>query len=473
MLKAIFGLLIGLTAVALGADIKISQLPLGTGSTVGPADSFPYVWASPSPSATPTTQRLLVDDLVNVPAFQTQFLLMIPSQTGEANMCLQTNGTNTFWSNCLTGTPINVLNGGTGTSLLSSHSIVVGQGTSPVGLISPAPLGDVLISKGPSADPSFTPNPVLGVNATTAGSLGIANGAGSGATVTLQNLGATSAYNFNLPTTAGSSGQVLTSQGGASTPMTWTAVLSNPMTTLGDIIYENASPAATRLPGSTSASLAVLTQTGNGTLSAAPAWSTSPALNGSNITTLNASNISSGTLAIAEGGTNSGTANGGFNNLSPLTTAGDLIYGGVSGAGTRLGVGSTGQVLTVVGGNPAWGYQTASTASANQRIERAHFGGTGSDASPTNCTTSTCTIYSQSGSWLTSVTRTSTGQYNLNITGSEFSAAPVCTLVGGGSGSTVLCIQNNYSATTTVLVCRNLSNTANDADVGVICMGPS
>lgn len=33
------------------------------------------------------------------------------------------------------------------------------------------------------------------------------------------------AYNFNLPTTAGTAGQVLTSQGGGSTAMTWSSVM--------------------------------------------------------------------------------------------------------------------------------------------------------------------------------------------------------------------------------------------------------
>src|ERR1700677_5199779 len=43
-----------------------------------------------------------------------------------------------------------------------------------------------------------------------------------------------------------------------------------------------------------------------------------------------------------------------FNNLSPMTTSGDIIYGGTSGTGTRLGIGSTGNVLTVSGGIPTW-----------------------------------------------------------------------------------------------------------------------
>jgi hypothetical protein len=68
----------------------------------------------------------------------------------------------------------------------------------------------------------------------------------------------------------------------------------------------------------------------------------------------------SGQLPIANGGTNSNTANGGFNNLSPMTTAGDIIYGGVSGAGTRLGIGSNGYVLTVSSGAPVWAASSGS-----------------------------------------------------------------------------------------------------------------
>lgn len=47
---------------------------------------------------------------------------------------------------------------------------------------------------------------------------------------------------------------------------------TNPMTTLGDIIYEDASPAAARLAGNTTTTKKFLRQTGNGTISAVPAW---------------------------------------------------------------------------------------------------------------------------------------------------------------------------------------------------------
>ncbi|MBT3070927.1 hypothetical protein KKP04_08610 [Rhodomicrobium sp. Az07] len=59
-------------------------------------------------------------------------------------------------------------------------------------------------------------------------------------------------------------------------------------------------------------------------------------------------------LSIANGGTGQTTANAAFDALSPLTAAGDILTGGASGAAQRLSIGSTGQVLTVVSGAPAW-----------------------------------------------------------------------------------------------------------------------
>jgi hypothetical protein len=46
--------------------------------------------------------------------------------------------------------------------------------------------------------------------------------------------------------------------------------------------------------------------------------------------------LTTGTLPIASGGTSATTKAGAFNALSPMTTLGDIIYGGASGTGTRL-----------------------------------------------------------------------------------------------------------------------------------------
>ena len=77
-------------------------------------------------------------------------------------------------------------------------------------------------------------------------------------------------------------------------------------------------------------------------------------------------------VAINRGGTGQTTASTAFNALSPLTTAGDTLYGGTSGAGTRLAIGTAGQVLTVNSGAtaPQWSTPTTGTVTS--------VGGTGS-----------------------------------------------------------------------------------------------
>lgn len=60
------------------------------------------------------------------------------------------------------------------------------------------------------------------------------------------------------------------------------------------------------------------------------------------------------TIAIANGGTGQTTATAAYKALSPLTTAGDIVYENATPTPTRLPIGSSGQVLTVSGGLPSW-----------------------------------------------------------------------------------------------------------------------
>src|SRR5665213_3632886 len=92
------------------------------------------------------------------------------------------------------------------------------------------------------------------------------------------------------------------------------SVYANPMATLGDMIYENSTPAPAQLAGNTTTTTKYLTSTGNGTLAAAPAWAAITSL--SDLT----GNIHSGLagsgntgygLDIASGAGNGSAQNGG------------------------------------------------------------------------------------------------------------------------------------------------------------------
>jgi hypothetical protein len=55
------------------------------------------------------------------------------------------------------------------------------------------------------------------------------------------------------------------------------ALAQTPLTTVGDMLYANSTPALARLAGNTTAALNILTQTGTGSTSAAPVWQTTAA----------------------------------------------------------------------------------------------------------------------------------------------------------------------------------------------------
>jgi hypothetical protein len=67
-------------------------------------------------------------------------------------------------------------------------------------------------------------------------------------------------------------------------------------------------------------------------------------------------------IGLTGGGTGATTKAGAFDALSPMTTSGDMIYGGASGTGTRRAKGADGTVWTMVSGLPDWAAAVASTA---------------------------------------------------------------------------------------------------------------
>ena len=183
--------------------------------------------------------------------------------------------------------------------------------------------------------------------------------------------------------TAPTSGQVLTATSGtAATWQTPSSGFADPMTTDGDIIVRNASNTTVRLPAGTSGQL--LTTNGS---AAAPSWETvdfdslSPMTTAGDIIYGGASGTGTRLAAGTAGGVLTTLGPGSapawspplsFDALSPMTTGGDIIYGGASGAGTRLANGSAGQVLTSAGGTsaPTWSTPAAIATSSDNRLTR-------------------------------------------------------------------------------------------------------
>jgi hypothetical protein len=100
---------------------------------------------------------------------------------------------------------------------------------------------------------------------------------------------------------AGTASQLLRRNAGNTAYEFFTATyMDNPMTTLGDIIYTNATPAPTRLAGNITTTKQYLSQTGTGTVSAAPAWAT---IAGADITGAALTSVNDTNVTITLGGT--------------------------------------------------------------------------------------------------------------------------------------------------------------------------
>lgn len=163
----------------------------------------------------------------------------------------------------------------------------------------------------------------------------------------------------------GGSGQVLTAQADGS--VAWNnnpGGFANPMTTVGDTLYEAAGPAPARL--AIGAAGQVLTVVGG-----LPAWA-APQTGFSNPMTAigdlitgttggNATRLAIGSanqvLTVSGGVPTWQNSAAGFAN--PMTTAGDLLFENATPAPARLPIGTAGQVLTVSGGLPVWSNSSA------------------------------------------------------------------------------------------------------------------
>ena len=183
----------------------------------------------------------------------------------------------------------------------------------------------------------------------------------SGTTLTLT---AASVQNWAI---SGSGGQTIQLPNATTLPAGATFTFNNNQSS-GTIVIQNNS--ATTIATVQSGSYITVVLLNNS--SAAGSWDyhNSPPSNASwSTNTLNwAGSYTNGTwngnaIGIGYGGTGQTTAAAGFNALSPITTAGDLIIGNGANSATRLGIGTNGYVLTSNGTTATWAASTGGVTS--------------------------------------------------------------------------------------------------------------
>ena len=133
----------------------------------------------------------------------------------------------------------------------------------------------------------------------------------------------------------------------------------------------------------------------------------------------------SGTLAIGNGGTGQTTATAAFNALNPMTTTGDILYESSPTTAARLGIGSTGQVLTVSGGIPAWVTPVTAAAGSNTQVQFNSSGALAGSASYTfDGTTESAPVQRASNGIMTN-SKTISASYTIPATDNAMSSGPV------------------------------------------------
>ena len=399
------------------------------GCSVGATNAIPY-WTSATVQGviSPAASSALISSAGGVPSF---------SQTLPSAVQSNITALGTVASGTWNGTAVGIAYGGTGVATLTAGGVLIGNGTSAIQFASSASIGLCLLSNGSGSAPSFgscasgsgsaagsntqvqynnstalagsanftwvSPALTIGQNATATGQLVLANGGALGTSITIQNLGTTSAWNFNLPTGAGTSGQPLLSGGGSSSSMTFG--------TLGVAAGGTACAAAsgTCLDNITGfSSTGFMNRTGSGTYTFTSTIGLINGGTGANLTASNGGIVYSTASAMA---ILSGTATANQIILSgasttpawstatypATTTINQLLYSSSANTIAGLATANSGVLITSAGGVPSISSTLPSAVQAN--------------------ITATGTI--ASGTWNGSVIALAYGGTNANLTASN------------------------------------------------------
>ncbi len=305
----------------------------------------------------------------------------------------------------LSGT-LNVANGGTGgTATPTAGTMAYGNGTA-YAFTAAGTSGQVLTSAGAGTPTWTTPTTgtVTAVSVATANGLAGTSSGGATPALTLSTTitgvlkgngtaisAATSGTDY-APATSGTSILYGNGSGGFSNVTIGTGVAFADGTLSatgsgGTVTSVTGTAPVVSSGGNTPAiSMAAATTSVNGYLTSTD-WTTfnskqAALVSGTNIKTVNGTTLLGsgdlGTITYAYGGTGQTTV-----------TTGDLLYGSASNVWSKLGIGTTGQILRVVSGAPAWGTDYTGTVTS---VAALTLGTTGTDLSSTVATSTTTPV---------------------------------------------------------------------------------